>query len=82
MWKQLALNEAAIAVMAANFPDMNDIEFVCIYQYVTTNYFTACFFIPFFHIFYTLYVQIEFITLMLEFIYISNSCFLVFLSSK
>ena len=28
MWKQLALNEAAMAVVAANFPDLNNIEFV------------------------------------------------------
>lgn len=38
MWKQLALNEAAMAVLAVNFPDMNNIEFVCIYQYVTAVY--------------------------------------------
>ncbi|XP_078431886.1 AAA-type ATPase family protein [Wolffia australiana] len=30
MWKQLALNEAAMAVVAANFPDLNNIEFVTI----------------------------------------------------
>ncbi|ERN15079.1 hypothetical protein AMTR_s00056p00047160 [Amborella trichopoda] len=30
MWKQLALNEAAMAVVAVNFPDMKNIEFVTI----------------------------------------------------
>jgi len=28
MWKRLALNEAAMAVVAVNFPDMKNIEFV------------------------------------------------------
>lgn len=30
MWKRLALNEAAMAVVAVNFPDMKNIEFVTI----------------------------------------------------
>ncbi|XP_068636413.1 probable inactive ATP-dependent zinc metalloprotease FTSHI 2, chloroplastic [Aristolochia californica] len=30
MWKQLALNEAAMAVVAVNFPDLKNIEFVTI----------------------------------------------------
>lgn len=30
MWKQVALNEAAMAVVAVNFPDLNNIEFVTI----------------------------------------------------
>lgn len=28
MWKRLALNEAAMAVVAVNFPDLKNIEFV------------------------------------------------------
>lgn len=28
MWKRVALNEAAMAVVAVNFPDMKNIEFV------------------------------------------------------
>lgn len=28
MWKQLALNEAAMAVVATNFPDLRNIQFV------------------------------------------------------
>lgn len=27
-WKQVAINEAAMAVVAANFPDLKNIEFV------------------------------------------------------
>lgn len=29
MWKQVAINEAAMAVVAVNFPDLKNIEFVC-----------------------------------------------------
>ena len=28
MWKQIAINEAAMAVVAVNFPDLRNIEFV------------------------------------------------------
>lgn len=28
MWKQVALNEAAMAVVAVNFPDLRNVEFV------------------------------------------------------
>lgn len=28
MWKRLALNEAAMAIVAVNFPDLKNIEFV------------------------------------------------------
>lgn len=28
-WKQVAINEAAMAVVAVNFPDLKNIEFVC-----------------------------------------------------
>lgn len=28
-WKQVAINEAAMAVAAVNFPDLKNIEFVC-----------------------------------------------------
>lgn len=28
MWKQVAVNEAAMAVVAVNFPDLRNIEFV------------------------------------------------------
>lgn len=28
-WRQVALNEAAMAVVAVNFPDLKNIEFVC-----------------------------------------------------
>lgn len=29
MWKQVAINEASMAVVAVNFPDLKNIEFVC-----------------------------------------------------
>lgn len=29
IWKQVAINEAAMAVVAVNFPDLRNIEFVC-----------------------------------------------------
>lgn len=29
MWKRVAINEAAMAVVAVNFPDLRNIEFVC-----------------------------------------------------
>lgn len=28
-WKQIAINEAAMAVVAVNFPDLKNVEFVC-----------------------------------------------------
>ena len=28
-WRQVAINEAAMAVVGANFPDLKNIEFVC-----------------------------------------------------
>lgn len=28
MWKRMAINEASMAVVAVNFPDLKDIEFV------------------------------------------------------
>lgn len=41
MWKQVAINEAAMAVVAVNFPDLRNIEFVIIF---TLLYFvTVCF---------------------------------------
>lgn len=45
MWKQLALNEAAMAVVAANFPDLNNIEFVSsliLFILLTTVDFSFC----------------------------------------
>lgn len=38
MWKRLALNEAAMAVVAANFPDMKNIEFV-MFTLILLHYF-------------------------------------------
>lgn len=29
IWKQVAINEAAMAIVAVNFPDLRNIEFVC-----------------------------------------------------
>lgn len=29
IWKQVAINEAAMAIVAVNFPDLKNIEFVC-----------------------------------------------------
>uniref|UniRef100_M1CIA4 Cell division protein FtsH n=1 Tax=Solanum tuberosum TaxID=4113 RepID=M1CIA4_SOLTU len=41
MWKQVAINEAAMAVVAVNFPDLRNIEFVMLF---TLLYFvTVCF---------------------------------------
>lgn len=40
-WRQVAVNEAAMAVVAVNFPDLKNIEFVWTLHFIFTTVF-AC----------------------------------------
>lgn len=47
MWKQVAVNQAATAVVAANFPDLKNVEFVMLLLllcpiFVVHGYFLLC----------------------------------------